>query len=131
MNRNVSVTVVTAGQQLLMGKRRDTGKWCVPGGRQSGGESPQETAMRELYEEAGIIASGMIWLKTYRIPDKDLDIHVFHTEMGRTVETTTADDPDHEMSRWEWVDISEGLPVKYKDNLHRDLDLGLHAMGLL
>jgi 8-oxo-dGTP diphosphatase len=35
----------------------DDGKWTVPGGGMEWGESPQETAVRELYEETGLVVT--------------------------------------------------------------------------
>ena len=38
------------------------GFWSVPGGRVDAGETPQEAAVRELFEEAGIAPTGPLWL---------------------------------------------------------------------
>jgi 8-oxo-dGTP pyrophosphatase MutT (NUDIX family) len=45
--------------QILLQKRTDTGDWGVPGGSMEIGESFEETAERELFEEAGIKASSL------------------------------------------------------------------------
>src|SRR4051812_2730528 len=52
------------GRKILMGKRRDNGKWTGPGGHLEGKEKPIDGAIRETWEEAGI-----------RLGDDDL-IHV-------------------------------------------------------
>lgn len=40
--------------ELLVIRRRDSGMWAFPGGMVDGTESPEQTAARELEEEAGI-----------------------------------------------------------------------------
>ena len=40
------------------GLRRHSGQWAIPGGRSDDGESPPETARRELLEEVGIDVPG-------------------------------------------------------------------------
>lgn len=40
--------------RILLIERADNGKWAVPGGHAMSGESPAETAVRELYEETGL-----------------------------------------------------------------------------
>lgn len=49
--------VVVKGKQVLLGKRSEdpfSGKWCPPGGIVEPGESPAETASRELAEEMSL-----------------------------------------------------------------------------
>jgi 8-oxo-dGTP diphosphatase len=38
------------------------GFWSIPGGRVDLGETPQEAAVRELFEEAGLTPTGPLWL---------------------------------------------------------------------
>ncbi len=38
------------------------GFWSIPGGRVDPGETPEEGAVRELFEEAGIAPTGPLWL---------------------------------------------------------------------
>lgn len=51
--------------QILLLKRAGgelTGAWYIPGGGVDAGETPEEGAVRELREEAGIEPSGPLWL---------------------------------------------------------------------
>ena len=51
-----TVLVLDAQKRLLMMKRSDNNKWGVPGGAMELGESTEETARRELFEETGLAA---------------------------------------------------------------------------
>ena len=48
--------IVVRGDRLLMVKHRQDGEewWCLPGGGQEPGETPQEGALRELREECNV-----------------------------------------------------------------------------
>ncbi len=49
-----TVLVMDAHNRLLMMKRSDSGNWGVPGGAMELGETTEETARRELFEETGL-----------------------------------------------------------------------------
>ena len=40
-------------QKVLLTRRADNGRWCLPGGSMDPGESAEETCVRELLEETG------------------------------------------------------------------------------
>jgi 8-oxo-dGTP pyrophosphatase MutT (NUDIX family) len=42
------------GEKLLLTRRTDNGKWCLPGGRMEPGESAAEACAREVLEETGL-----------------------------------------------------------------------------
>jgi len=42
--------------QVLLGRRADTGIWALPGGIIEPGEAPADAAVREIFEETGVIA---------------------------------------------------------------------------
>ncbi len=48
--------VLDAGERVLLGRRSDTGNWGLPGGVIDPGEEPADAAVREIYEETGVIA---------------------------------------------------------------------------
>ena len=47
------VFVADARSQVLLVRRRDDGRWALPGGCQDLGETPAECARRECHEETG------------------------------------------------------------------------------
>ena len=52
------VLLVEAGRVLMVKRRWDprAGSWCLPAGFMEAGETPEQTAVRELQEETGVIA---------------------------------------------------------------------------
>jgi 8-oxo-dGTP pyrophosphatase MutT (NUDIX family) len=49
--------VLDADRRVLLGRRADTGDWALPGGIIDPGEEPADAAVREIYEETGVIAT--------------------------------------------------------------------------
>src|SRR6185369_8833057 len=43
-----------AREKILLTRRSDNGKWCLPGGRMEPGESAAEACEREVREETGL-----------------------------------------------------------------------------
>ncbi|WP_374284912.1 NUDIX hydrolase [Lactococcus sp.] len=54
-----SVIIYDEKKGLLLQKRVDNGTWCYHGGSIEPGETAQEAAKRELFEETGLIAGQM------------------------------------------------------------------------
>ncbi|MBK35735.1 MAG: NUDIX domain-containing protein [SAR202 cluster bacterium] len=44
-----------ARQRVLITRREDNGRWCLPGGRMEPGESAEEACAREVLEETGLV----------------------------------------------------------------------------
>ncbi|HEY2549066.1 MAG TPA: NUDIX domain-containing protein [Streptosporangiaceae bacterium] len=42
--------------QVLLQRRADSGRWTLPGGIVEPGEQPADAAVREVYEETGVVA---------------------------------------------------------------------------
>ncbi len=45
----------SARQKVLLTRRTDNGRWCLPGGGMDPGESAEETCVREVLEETGLV----------------------------------------------------------------------------
>ncbi|KPB06295.1 NUDIX hydrolase [Bacillus sp. CHD6a] len=61
----VGVIVSDSNNQILLIKRSDDGNWCIPGGVMDVGESIQETAIREVYEETNMNIAELKLLNVY------------------------------------------------------------------
>jgi 8-oxo-dGTP pyrophosphatase MutT (NUDIX family) len=113
------------GRKLLMGKRKDNGRWTNPGGHLDPGETPIHGAIREVKEEAGISLGedDLIHIKSKTVTKpggEKLKIHAFKVFFGsdRLPRTTTRNDPDDEVHGWKWIPMPGGLPKEIRDNLH-------------
>ncbi|MGH3420046.1 MAG: NUDIX domain-containing protein [Streptosporangiaceae bacterium] len=49
------VLAVDDGGRVLLQRRRDTGQWAIPMGKQELGETPSQCAIRETLEETGVL----------------------------------------------------------------------------
>lgn len=49
-----AMIVDATGEKVLLTRRADNGRWCLPGGRLDAGESISETCTREVLEETGL-----------------------------------------------------------------------------
>ena len=54
-----TVAVFNEKGELLLQQRADNNKWGFPGGAMEYGESLEDTALRELYEETGLTAKDL------------------------------------------------------------------------
>ncbi len=136
--RRVATVAVMHGPHLLMGKRRDNGKWTTPGGHADEGEDLHSAAARELEEESGIKAEHhelhpLAEPKTVT-NDKGEKVQVqpFSHHVDDRPDTSMKQDPDAEVHRWTWIDTSRGLPDHIKKNLHVPADRNclLQSLGL-
>ena len=119
-----SVAVFDPLGRLLMGKRRDSGKWTMPGGHLEPGEGAAAGAARELLEEAGIAAPELEHIGS-GTPGRGLLVHCFRCQTGCM--PNSAADPDEEVERWEWLELP--LPAEVIANLHAPRNVTLALLG--
>ncbi|GAA4361762.1 NUDIX hydrolase [Angustibacter luteus] len=78
-----SVVLVRSAADELLFVRQDYGHrfFGLPGGRVEAGEEPQAAAVRELFEETGLTADTVAFLRTYDLvypgTDSSYGAHVF------------------------------------------------------
>ena len=58
----------TTGKILLI-RREDNGRWCLPGGGMDPGESAAEACVREVFEETGLQVKATKLVGIYTSPD--------------------------------------------------------------
>ncbi len=113
--RIVSVGVLCNGD-LLCGRRRDNQLWTSPGGHIEKGEIPEEGAIREVLEEAGIRLHpsdlqkiGVEKVTSHRT-GKEFMVCCYIAELDKKPQFVGGMDPDHEVEEWKWVPVSEDSP---------------------
>lgn len=57
------------GERILLTRRADNGRWCMPGGRMEPGESVAEACARETLEETGLEVEVVRLIGIYSSPD--------------------------------------------------------------
>ena len=61
------------GQKVLLTRRADNGKWCLPSGHMEAGESAVETCIREVKEETGLSVQVKRLVGVYTNPHRLLE----------------------------------------------------------
>lgn len=87
-------------------------EWCLPKGHIEKGETPQQTAVREVHEETGILGEVVESIATidYWFTGTSQRVHklVHHFALRRIGgELTVEGDPDHEAEEAIWVDFND------------------------
>lgn len=60
-------------ERILLTRRSDNGRWCLPGGRMDPGESAAETCIRETKEETGLDIRIVRLIGIYTSPNRMLE----------------------------------------------------------
>ncbi len=59
-----------SGSKVLLTRRTDNGRWCLPGGAAEAGESVAEACEREVFEETGLRSRVKRLIGVYSDPDQ-------------------------------------------------------------
>lgn len=108
-----AVALFNSEGKLLIGYRPDKKAWCFPAGKMDPRDKglPFVTAIRELYEEAGMSPSLLTYLGAVRVsPENEGDVDLYCFEAIADGEPTGENDPDGEFTKFAWVDVAEGYP---------------------
>jgi 8-oxo-dGTP pyrophosphatase MutT (NUDIX family) len=119
--------VLDADGRVLLGRRSDTGQWGLPGGIIDPGEEPADAAVREIYEETGVIAvpealvavtvSGLI---TYRNGDMVQYLEILF-RCRATGGTARVNDSESVEVGWHALDRLPDLDVRTASRITRAL----------
>ncbi|MCL2839439.1 MAG: NUDIX hydrolase [Defluviitaleaceae bacterium] len=99
------------GQILMQQRKYPLGKWGLPGGLMELGESTEETARREIFEETSLhlgklslfgVYSGKKYLCTAQNGDEFYVVTTVYTTSEYTGEVRINDD---ESLKFEWIDV--------------------------
>jgi 8-oxo-dGTP pyrophosphatase MutT (NUDIX family) len=122
MARNLSCAVLLMNEHAQLLLCHVTGKrwWDLPKGLQEPGETPRETALRELAEETGLLLAPGELLDLGRFPYRpDKDLHFFAAlrdsdalDLSRCLCSSHFDDPRTgrpcpEVDAFEWVPFAQ------------------------
>jgi putative (di)nucleoside polyphosphate hydrolase len=78
--------VIDAAGRLLLGHVTHTAKWDIPKGMQDPGESTLEAAVRELYEETGLVFEPARFTELGRFPyRREKALHLYRLDVGTTL----------------------------------------------
>lgn len=116
----VAVAVFDTEGRMLWGQRKDSGKYTAVAGGMEDNETPEQTACRELKEEANIDAEPEALEFCGEQTNEDgTVVHVFKM-VDVDCEPDCKNDPDDEFveGSLRFVDMRHGLPAKIASNLH-------------
>ncbi len=65
----VAAFITNGDGQILLTRRADNGRWCLPGGHVDPGENVTEACLREILEETGLIVAIRKLIGVYSSPD--------------------------------------------------------------
>jgi|GEM_PF-3662582 len=99
----VAVVALNQSGQVLLGRRKKDGIITTPCGGNSNNEIPQEVAVRECFEEAGLLINptNLVSLGVKKAPNgKPVHCFAYYTDQ---TSFTVKNDPDQEVPAWNWI----------------------------
>jgi phage-related protein (TIGR01555 family) len=132
-SRGASI-IVRKGDAILFGRRRDNGRWTLPGGHIAPLESHHQGAIRELKEETGIEAKKLKFIGSRMVEPtqgKSVHLNIYEHHADEDAKPTWKNDPDKEISEFRWVNSKAQLPPEISENLQHPNNVALIHLGLL
>ena len=120
--------MVNNSEQILLQRRRDTGQWALPGGKQDLGETPSQCAVRECEEETGVRVRVTGFLGVYSDPAHIVE-YTSNGEIRQEFEVTLIGEPvsgepaaNEEASDVRWISSHELDDLNIHPTMRRQLD---------
>ena len=121
-DRYVAHGLVSNGSSYLFLRRRNErylgGKWDIPGGTVEAGETSEDAAVRECFEETGLNAQCGDLITHYVNADIEGRNLTFHTMTYRldwsrdeTASRVKISEEEHDDAKWLSIDEALGLPL--------------------
>ena len=128
MIKAAGILFVTADSALFMrrsGEGDHAGTWCIPGGKLEDGESAEDGAIRETYEEAGVHIKNdelQLWTRNLSTtPDDEVDFTTFRVRVSHQFTPRLSD----EHNGWAWAPIDSP-----PQPLHPGAQIALDRFGM-
>ena len=80
-----AVIFESAMEKVLLTRRSDNGRWCLPGGAMDPGESAAECCAREVLEETGLVVSVGRLIGVYSTPHRIIEYADGNRRQGITL----------------------------------------------
>lgn len=132
--KRAATIIVRRGDDFLMGKRRDNGRWTLPGGHVSDLESHHQGAVRELDEETGLKAEKLKFVGGRIVEPRQghsIHLNIYEHNADKKAKPNFKNDPDKEIDEFRWLNSKEPLPEEILGNLQHPNNVALDHMGLL
>ncbi|AYC30269.1 NUDIX hydrolase [Paenisporosarcina cavernae] len=113
--------ILEKGNSILLQHRKDEDSWCIPGGLMEIGETFEEAAKREVFEETGLIVenlelfgiySGENGFATYPNGDKVYGIQIIFQSKVPEGEIRTNKEESHDHQFFETGSLPENLTLR-------------------
>lgn len=130
MKRSVSISVYNDEGQILAVTNRRFGGFTLPGGKVEEGEDTEVAAMRELYEETGLVPKALRYLgcSPFSNPLRDKSIHYLVSHFEAII-----DDPEpqtmEEGTEPLWVEPN--VMFEHEDSIFADHYRQISALNVI
>jgi 8-oxo-dGTP pyrophosphatase MutT (NUDIX family) len=109
----IAACYIELGDRFLLLQRagKEAGTWAVPAGKLEKDETPHSAAIRELFEETGIVISEALYLDRlfFCRPNLNYVYHLFKIELSEIPEVRLSD--EHLQFTWATLTEIERLPL--------------------